>query len=78
MSSTQQLSSQQPFEQSLPNTALAGIPEDEVVEIQKIKKVVKKKKRRMIKRRSGKHQPGGMTDQEKSVWLLEHCKVKQF
>ena len=59
----------------LPEAALASIPEDELAAVQKVKKVVKKKRRRKMKRGSRLTQPGGMTDQEKSIWLLEHCKV---
>lgn len=60
----------------LPEAALASIPEEEPAAVQKVKKMVKKKKRRRkMKRGSRVTQPGGMTDQEKSIWLLEHCKV---
>ncbi|KAL0051218.1 hypothetical protein WJX82_003945 [Trebouxia sp. C0006] len=55
--------------------ALESIPEEEPAVVQKVKKVVKKKRRRKMKRGSRLTQPGGMTDQEKSIWLLEHCKV---
>ncbi len=53
----------------------ASIPEAEPAAVQKVKKVLKKKRRKKMKRGSGVTQPGGMTDQEKSIWLLEHCKV---
>lgn len=59
----------------LPEAALASIPEEEPAPMQKVKKVVKTKRRRKMKRGSRVTQPGGMTDQEKSIWLLEHCKV---
>ena len=59
----------------LPEAALASIPEEEPAAMQKVKKVVKTKRRRKMKRGSRVTQPGGMTDQEKSIWLLEHCKV---
>lgn len=59
----------------LPEAALASIPEEELAAVQKVKKVVKKKRRRKLKKGSRVTQPSGMTDQEKSIWLLEHCKV---
>ncbi|DBB16734.1 TPA: hypothetical protein ACH3X3_014977 [Trebouxia sp. C0006] len=59
----------------LAEAALESIPEEEPAVVQKVKKVVKKKRRRKMKRGSRLTQPGGMTDQEKSIWLLEHCKV---
>ncbi len=65
----------QPTVALLPEAALASIPEEEPAAMQKVKKVVKKKRRRKMKRGSRVTQPGGMTDQEKSIWLLEHCKV---
>lgn len=43
--------------------------------VQKVKKMVNKKRRKKIRRGSKLTQPGGMTDQEKSLWLLQHCKV---
>ena len=61
--------------------ALATIPEDESLRGQddaassERQVAKKKKKKRKLKRRSKLSQPGGMTDQEKSMWLLEHCKV---
>ena len=71
---SQQLSCQEPLA-ATPNAALASIPEDEAVATQKVKKMVKKKRRKKIRRGSKLTQPGGMTDQEKSLWLLQHCKV---
>ena len=65
----------QPTVALLPEAALASIPEEEPAPMQKVKKVVKTKRRRKMKRGSRVTQPGGMTDQEKSIWLLEHCKV---
>ena len=59
----------------LAEAGLVSIPEEEPAAVQKVKTVVKKKRRRRMKRGSRLTQPGGMTDQEKSVWLLEHCKV---
>ncbi|KAA6429678.1 MAG: hypothetical protein FRX49_00112 [Trebouxia sp. A1-2] len=81
--STQQASQQQGTMQPrsphivalLPEAALASIPEEELAAVQKVKKVVKKKRRRKLKKGSRVTQPSGMTDQEKSIWLLEHCKV---
>ena len=58
----------------LAEAGLGSIPEEEPAAVQKVKKVVKKRRRKM-KRGSRLTQPGGMTDQEKSIWLLEHCKV---
>ena len=74
MHTSQQLGSQQPLA-LMPNAALASIPEDEPVAAQKVKKMVKKRRRKKIRRGSKLTQPGGMTDQEKSLWLLQHCKV---
>ena len=65
--SVQQLGGQQSF------AALASVPEGEAV--QPVNKVQKKKRKKKVKRRSQISQPGGMTDREKSMWLLEHCKV---
>ena len=39
------------------------------------KKLLKKKRKKNVKRRSRLNQLGGMTDVEKSRWMLEHCKV---
>lgn len=56
------------------STGLATIPEHEQATQQPAAQLTKKR-RRKLKRRLKLTQPGGMNDQEKSVWLLEHCKV---
>ena len=42
------------------------------------KKVTKKMRKKKTKRRSRLSQLCGMSDQEKSSWMLEHCKVKML
>lgn len=63
--------------------ALPSVPEHAVlgnvtsggsVQAMEPRKVLKKK-RKKVKRRSRPTQLGGMTDVEKSRWMLEHCKV---
>ncbi|KAL3143046.1 hypothetical protein ABBQ38_003321 [Trebouxia sp. C0009 RCD-2024] len=67
-----------------PGGALLAVPEDAVLgtslsnqppQAQEPKKVVKKRRKKKVKRRSRLSQLGGMSDLERSRWMLEHCKV---
>ena len=80
---------QQQQQQQQAGGALPSVPEHAVLEhavlgrctssdfVQAVepRKLLKKKRKKKIKRRSRLSQLGGMTDMEKSRWMLEHCKV---
>lgn len=61
---------------SVPEHAVLGSATgDGPVQLLEPRKVLKKKRKKKAKRRSRPTQLGGMTDVEKSRWMLEHCKV---
>ena len=61
---------------SIPEHAVLGnVTGDESGAAKEPRTVAKKKRNKRAKRQSRLTQLGGMTDKEKSSWMLEHCKV---
>lgn len=54
---------------------LGGATSHQLPQAKEPRKVLKKKRKKKMKRRSRLSQLGGMSDVERSRWMLEHCKV---
>ena len=59
----------------LEHAVLGRSTSSDLVQAVEPRKLLKKKRKKKVKRRSRLSQLGGMTDVEKSRWMLEHCKV---
>ena len=61
---------------SVPEHAVLGrAMSNDLVQAVEPRKLLTKKRKKKVPRRSKLSQLGGMTDVEKSRWMLEHCKV---
>ena len=59
------------------HAVLGGVTSNALAQAEEPKKVSKKKRKKRMKKRGFRLSQllGGMTDVEKSRWMLEHCKV---